>query len=222
MPSFPASVKSFTTKLDGAGNPINAAHVNDLQDEVNAIEAGYLNGSARLNSSASTVASLSVIGDSTLATLYVTTPPPHARVNASTALQLANGTHTPVSFNVDRFLSVTSMHSTTTNPTRLIAPSSGVYLMTGDVACSTIPGANESVLLAQIRLNGTTLLARQAFSLANSSQTNQRQNVATIYNLAANDYVELVMFQNSGSSGSVIVGTSTDASTPEFSLVKIR
>lgn len=67
MPSFPDSVKVFTTKLDGAGNPINAAHVNDLQDEVNAIESGYLDGSARLNSSLSTLAALSVSGGTTLA-----------------------------------------------------------------------------------------------------------------------------------------------------------
>lgn len=42
--SYPASVKSFVTRVDGAGNLIMAAHVNDLQDEVNAIEDGLING----------------------------------------------------------------------------------------------------------------------------------------------------------------------------------
>lgn len=69
MASYPLAVKTFTTK--NAGDTIQPADVNDLQDEVNAIEAGLLNGTARLNSSASTVASLSVIGGSTLATLSV-------------------------------------------------------------------------------------------------------------------------------------------------------
>ena len=64
MPSFPGSVKSFTTK--NSGDVIQSAHVNDLQDEVNAIEAGYINATAPLNSSRSTVATLQVTGVSTL------------------------------------------------------------------------------------------------------------------------------------------------------------
>lgn len=40
--SYPASVKSFTTKVDGGSNFINAAHVNDLQDETSAVETDLL------------------------------------------------------------------------------------------------------------------------------------------------------------------------------------
>lgn len=40
--SYPTSPKSFTTKLDGAGNKIFAAHVNDLQDEVTAMETALV------------------------------------------------------------------------------------------------------------------------------------------------------------------------------------
>src|SRR5581483_4641870 len=63
MASFPSAIKAFTTK--SAGNVIQPADVNDLQDEVNAMEDGYLNGTARLNSSNSTVKTLSVLGGST-------------------------------------------------------------------------------------------------------------------------------------------------------------
>jgi hypothetical protein len=42
--SYPTSAKSFTTKNDGPGNTIQAAHVNDLQLEVTAIEADLLAG----------------------------------------------------------------------------------------------------------------------------------------------------------------------------------
>lgn len=65
MASFPTSVKTFATRT--SGQTIDPAHVNDLQDEVNAIEAGYLNATARLNSSNSTLANLSVTGGSTFA-----------------------------------------------------------------------------------------------------------------------------------------------------------
>lgn len=71
MASYPNSVHTFTTK--NAGDTIQPAHVNDLQDEVNAIEAGLLNGTANLNSSNTTVvhmsvsAGMNVVGNSTIA-----------------------------------------------------------------------------------------------------------------------------------------------------------
>lgn len=40
--SFPSSVKSFTTKL--AGDTVQASHINDLQDEIVAVETDLLNG----------------------------------------------------------------------------------------------------------------------------------------------------------------------------------
>jgi hypothetical protein len=64
MASFPGAVKTFTTR--NAGDTIQPSHVNDLQDEVNAIEDGYRNATAPLNSSKSTVATLDVVGVSTL------------------------------------------------------------------------------------------------------------------------------------------------------------
>lgn len=67
MAQYPTAVKSFTSK--STSDVVQAAHVNDLQDEVNAIEAGLLNGTAPLNSSNSTVANLSVTGGSTLGNL---------------------------------------------------------------------------------------------------------------------------------------------------------
>lgn len=42
--SYPTSAKSFTTKSNGAGNTIDASHVNDLQLEVTAIETDLIAG----------------------------------------------------------------------------------------------------------------------------------------------------------------------------------
>ena len=42
--SYPSSAKTFTTKSDGAGNTILAAHINDLQLEVTAIENDLITG----------------------------------------------------------------------------------------------------------------------------------------------------------------------------------
>lgn len=50
--SYPNSVKSFTTKVDGVGQKISASHVNDLQDEVTAIEQDILANGLTLTSGA--------------------------------------------------------------------------------------------------------------------------------------------------------------------------
>lgn len=42
--SYPTSAKAFTTKVDGPGNTILAAHVNDLQAEVTAVETDLIAG----------------------------------------------------------------------------------------------------------------------------------------------------------------------------------
>ena len=67
--SYPVAVKTFTTK--NPGDTIQPGHINDLQDEVAAIESGLLAGTSPLQSSNSTVAALTVSGGSTLATLQV-------------------------------------------------------------------------------------------------------------------------------------------------------
>lgn len=41
--SYPSSVKTYTTKIDNVDYP-QAAHINELQDEVTAVEQGLLNG----------------------------------------------------------------------------------------------------------------------------------------------------------------------------------
>lgn len=62
--SYPGAVKVFATR--SAGQTIDASHTNDLQDEVNAIEAGLINGTAPLTSSRASVQGLQVTGNSTL------------------------------------------------------------------------------------------------------------------------------------------------------------
>lgn len=44
MASYPTSAKAFTTKVDGPGNTILAAHINDLQAEVAAVETDLIAG----------------------------------------------------------------------------------------------------------------------------------------------------------------------------------
>lgn len=125
MASFPGSVKSFTSK--NSGDVIQAAHVNDLQDEVNAIEAGYINGTAPLNSSNSTVAALSVSGASTFAVRPVMPPPDLAVVYLDSTVTIGSSAASTVAWLAQQIAINSSIHSTTTNPERLTPQSTGVY-----------------------------------------------------------------------------------------------
>lgn len=51
--SFPTAVKSFTTKSNGSA--VQASHINDLQDEVTALEQDLVNGMSRVRMGSSTV-----------------------------------------------------------------------------------------------------------------------------------------------------------------------
>lgn len=62
--SYPSAVKAFATR--NSGDTIQASHIDDLQDEVTAIETGLLTGTAPISASNATFAHLSVTGDSTL------------------------------------------------------------------------------------------------------------------------------------------------------------
>lgn len=153
MASFPASVKSFATRSNG--QTIDATHVNDLQDEVNAVEDGYLNGTARLNSSNSTVATLSVTGGSTFATRPVMPPTDAARVQLADALELAADSTTAVSWTTQAFQTNSSLHSTATNPMRLTPQTTGVYWVS-----------------AQLGFAGAATSSRCEFGIEDSSGAN--------------------------------------------------
>ena len=92
MASFPGAVKTFASR--SSGQTIAAAHVNDLQDEVNAIEDGLLNGTAPLNSSNSTFNALSVSSNCTVGSALTVSS--HTRLNGILSLSTSpdNGSTT--------------------------------------------------------------------------------------------------------------------------------
>ena len=65
MASYPTAVVSFPSRSNG--QTIDASHINNLQDEVTAIESGLLTGTAPLTCSNASVNTLQVSGASTFA-----------------------------------------------------------------------------------------------------------------------------------------------------------
>lgn len=134
MPSFPASVWSPTVK--SAGSVIDASHINDPQDEIVAIEGGYLNGTARLNSSQSTVVSLSVSSNSTFGYRPIMPPPDAALVFLASTVTLGSSADSTVAWTQQAVSINSSLHSTTTNPQRLTPQSTGLYAFSAQLTLS--------------------------------------------------------------------------------------
>lgn len=240
MAQYPNAVISFATK--SAGDTIQPSHINTMQDEITAVEDGLLNGTAPINSSRitapsaqitnctissltvtaltfptnSTLTNVSITGDSSIAgDLYVAKRPPSARVSQSATVQFANNTETCLSFDGQTSVYPASMHSTTTNSSRLTAPSSGMYLISGHVLWNTF----SSVGLRQVVVykNDATVIAADTrpASVANAIW----QSIATVYPLGASEWVTLRVLQTSGSTGSVIA---TSEGGQQFTLTKVR
>lgn len=225
MPNFPTSV--FTPPTRSAGQTIGSAHVNDIQDEINAIEGGYINGTAPLNSSNSTLANLSVTGNSTVTGSMtvssnvtisgrLTQDTPVAIVK-NLGAAIANNVDTYLTFTQQDFVSTSVMHSTATNPGRLLAAaSSGVYEISGSVRWNTFSTAGARRVF--LRVNGTDTIGSV---LGPGSPANDviDQNLSVLYRLASTtDYVELGVSHNSGSTGSV----QDVAWAPRLMMIRIR
>jgi len=101
------------------------------------------------------------------------------------------------------------MHSTVTNTSRITIASPGVYLFTG--YCYWANNAT-GVRRIELRLNGATFIGSQDV-YPNSSDAGIT-NVSSLWKCAANDYVEMGVYQTSGGALSIVASASR---SPEFS-----
>lgn len=226
MASYPTSVKTFTTK--NTGDVIQAAHVNDLQDEVNAIEAGLRQGTAPLASSNSTVAALQAgnstlgaltAGVSTLTDLVVVANPPASRIFHSTSLQVPNATLVPMNFDSIEFESTTGMHSTVSSSNFfLYAPSSGIYQVTLNVRWNNFSTVGSRA--AFLRHNDVQIVAQSIVSA--SEAVTPTNNLSCLMRMQANDYVDVFVLQDSGTTGSLGITQSTARGFSDLAMSKLR
>lgn len=191
MPSFPTSVKSFVSR--SAGDVIQPAHVNDVQDEIAAVEDGYLNGTARLNSSNSTVVHLSatagmnVVGNSTLGSTITLGTVPYlfpSTAPSSGQIMVCASTGTPnvlswrsVTLSAMSLVTTSDAESTTTSSvmatmkdiTGLSIPAtSGVKLMWSFRKSS---GAADQMLI-QVSINGQVHASTTAITQSSTAAGN--------------------------------------------------
>jgi hypothetical protein len=116
--------------------------------------------------------------------------------NANLTNLLVNNAYTTITFNSER-QDTSNYHDSTTNTSRLVAPVSGMYYVHGAVSLGTNSTGTRSIAFWK---NGTTFVG--ADSRPASSTLNLLAGSSQIY-LNAGDYLELQVFQDSGSAMTV-------------------
>lgn len=128
----------------------------------------------------------------------------YARAYDSGATQtIPNATSTAITFNSES-ADTDTMHSTTTNTSRLTCNTAGLYLIEGNVRyTSGATGLRET----EIYLNGLAgkIIAIMSMPVG-ATPAIITLKASVIYQLAVNDYVEVFAYQSSGGNLTVITG----------------
>ena len=136
---------------------------------------------------------------------------PAARVTRTVSQGIPNDESTTLNFNSERY-DTAGMHSNSSNLSRITAPVKGIYLVTAQARWnSNVFGGR----YLDLRKNGTTQLAQDGRN-ANTDHFNvPNLNLSTVTRFAADDYVEALVYQNSGGTLSV---SQDPESSPELSM----
>lgn len=141
---------------------------------------------------------------------WLGTDKPHCRVrNSANISHTSSGSYQALTFDSER-VDVGAMHNTVSNTGRLTVPTGGdgFYAIGGQIEFASNATGRRGI---QIRLNGSTVIARE--ETGNLGANDHAVTVATVYQLAAADYVELMGYQASGGALNMLA---TSAYSPEF------
>lgn len=135
---------------------------------------------------------------------------PSVRVYNSANISIPNSTNTVLTFNKEHW-DTDKMHSTVSNTGRLTCRTAGIYTIFTNIVFDNNASGERVV---NFRLNGSTMIAsdrRPGHGWVNML-------LSTEYKLNANDYLEVIVYQNRG--GSLNVIRSNDYS-PVFGMTRI-
>lgn len=122
-----------------------------------------------------------------------------------------------VAFNSERY-DTAGMHDPVTNNSRLTATVAGLYLITAHFRWGSVGGTFTCNTIANLKVNRTTDIAEDRVQLPVAFAVSQ--SMETVYQLAAGDYVEVVVAQFHSAAAAVPID-GTDAATPEFMMVRL-
>ena len=137
------------------------------------------------------------------------------RVFNSAVQSISNATETAVTFDSERW-DTDNMHSTTANTSRLTAVTAGKYFILANVGFAQ---NGTGIRFLRLRLNGNEALPIAGVYVPASADINSdhRMFVATYYNMALNDFVEVIIYQDSGGALNTLQNAQE---SPEFMMIK--
>lgn len=238
MASFPATVKAFTSHV--SGDIIQPAHVNDLQDEVNAIETALVNGpivppngnagappytfagnvTTGMYSSGTNTLDFTTNGTKALevdSTQFIDSPTqPRASAFHNTTQSVPTGAFTTLSLNSEDW-DVGTLHDAVTNNSRLTVPTgaAGLYFIRASAIIAN--GASSTKYALQLMKNGVAI-KQKVTPCANGAATGTA-DITDLEVLADADYIEVQAFQDSG--GNANVGSASRQNSSELMMVKL-
>ena len=141
------------------------------------------------------------------------------RAYRNTTQSIASSTWTAIQLNAEYFddvpSGVTEMHNNSTNNTRITCRVNGVYHIVGNVQWENDATGDR---MTAIRLNGSTYVGLNTTRARVSGNTNV--NVSTVIKMSAGDFVELMAYQDRGSSLNAVYDASNQHATV-MSVVRI-
>lgn len=129
--------------------------------------------------------------------------PPSCKAYRTTTQSVASATMTAISFDAE-YWDTDSMHSPTTNPTRVTVPIAGVYLVTWGARYGPISVTNQ-LMLTRVHRNGL-LVDETLWHGLTSTNAYTEGTGAVQLKCNANDYLELIFYHNQGSAVNVDTG----------------
>lgn len=144
--------------------------------------------------------------DTITSTVFASYPEvvPSARVYNNADISIANNTIIALTFNAERW-DTDTIHDTSTNTGRLTCKTAGIYHIYGSVKFAANKTGYRYLL---VRLNGSTFIASHGHTAV--AEIHEDMSISTEYSMAVNDYVELMVYQNSGGA--------LDVNSPEFGM----
>lgn len=125
--------------------------------------------------------------------------------NSGTQSIGTGGSPTALTFNQEGFDNG-ELHSTSSNPTRLIAPITGLYMVGANVTWAS--NATGYRFMALRESAGSARIAADSRPTVNGDTTHQ--SCVTVWHFAAGTYFEVIVFQNSGGNLNVVANSASD------------
>lgn len=134
--------------------------------------------------------------------------PPACRVYHSANQSIVASTETTLAFDSERY-DTDTMHDTVTNNSRITIKTAGLFVVQASVSWAAGTGTWSSY--ATLRVNGSTVIDQDTRLAATGIGASL--NPSATYKFAVNDYIEVRVWQNSGT----LNLTATPNYSPEFS-----